>query len=555
LKRAEHRPGSTGIALKRGPRSNGTTSRSDGYSALRDPQFHLRGSLSLFQGQSFTARSSRSSLGRGKPRLIGLGATAWNEPRPGSRIGRGGFRTARVFEFGGIFSYESVAAIAPPHLEESREMIRTVADLLHALLTKEREKLPDYSAIQHPGIFGEMFEGLTKLVLGKGLFEGLDLRVVSGKIRNSAGKLSLHIDCMIVIGEGEQIPHTSHFFYPLDRVVMIVEVKKTLYGAALQEALELFRHFQREIAEPLPAKSQLLGDAWRGLFRENLPKREEFATRPFDQQMIYHTLVVEACLPPRVVFGYDGYVDEHGLRSGFIKILENAGARPLEERPRFNINSFPNLIVCRGNSLIKLDGLPYNGDLLSNGEWIWLASSHANPLNILLEILWTRLAHMFNLSSAIFGEDLDVEIVSPLMAARAVDTGGVQGWEYEIIALTPEFLAGSGEHQDWHPSELTEPEFIAMNILCLGGDIDISDAEFVTAVEKHGTTVTALCAGLSEKQLATVNGTKLQLLTDECSCVILPDGRYIASENKTGRLVRYALKESEQIRQRVSTAI
>ena len=81
-------------------------------------------------------------------------------------------------------------------------MIRTVADLLEKLMVKEREKLPEYDDIQHPGLFGEMYEGLAKALVGKALFEGMDLRVASGKIRNAKGNLSGQIDCMVgVFGE------------------------------------------------------------------------------------------------------------------------------------------------------------------------------------------------------------------------------------------------------------------------------------------------------------------------------------------------------------------
>ena len=122
-------------------------------------------------------------------------------------------------------------------------MIQTVADLLQALMEKEREKLPEFKDIQHTGIFGEMYEGLTKALIGKALFENMDLRVMSGKIVNSKRKLSNQIDCMVVIGAGEEIPYTQEFKYPVEKVVMIVEVKKTLYGADLKDAFELFQQF------------------------------------------------------------------------------------------------------------------------------------------------------------------------------------------------------------------------------------------------------------------------------------------------------------------------
>jgi len=49
------------------------------HSAFREPQFQLR--FSLFQVQSFTVRSSRPRLGRGKIRLGRFGATGFSMNR------------------------------------------------------------------------------------------------------------------------------------------------------------------------------------------------------------------------------------------------------------------------------------------------------------------------------------------------------------------------------------------------------------------------------------------------------------------------------------------
>jgi hypothetical protein len=133
------------------------------------------------------------------------------------------------------------------------------------------------------------------------------------------------------------------------------------------------------------------------------------------------------------------------------------------------------------------------------------------------------------------------------MAARALEVDGKKGWEYQPMVLPAKTLAESGERRDWHPSELTLPEFIVMNILCAHGSIDIADPEFVEVLAKNGVTVADLCKSLSDKQLAAVKEQRLELLTDGCDCLIMPDGRYIANENKTGRLIRYALKEREAI--------
>lgn len=60
-------------------------------------------------------------------------------------------------------------------------MITTVADLLNSLMIKEKELLKKYSIIKHGPTIGDMYEGLTVSLLNKAIFEGLDIRIVSGK--------------------------------------------------------------------------------------------------------------------------------------------------------------------------------------------------------------------------------------------------------------------------------------------------------------------------------------------------------------------------------------
>lgn len=435
-------------------------------------------------------------------------------------------------------------------------MIRTVADFLTALLERERAGLPKYSEIQHPGIYGAMYEGLTQSLLNKALFENTDLRVVSGKIRNSKGALTKQIDCMVVVGDGERIPYTHDFIYPLDQVVMIVEVKKTLHAAELRDSFLLFQHFWAHVAERVALQTGLVEDAWRSLFRRNLPAPEAVRELPFQEQMVYHSIVSEACLPLRVVFAYDGFADEYALRSGFVKILEEIAQAPLEKRPRFNINTFPNLIICRTASLVKLDGMPYPGMLAPEDAWIWLASRGSQPINVLLELLWTRLAHRYSLPAAIFGEDLEVEVVNTLLAATAMPIDDDRsGWSYEVYDIPREELLDVDAWADWHPPSLTLTEFIVMNQLCLGEDIDVADPELNAFLASKGETMDGVCQRLNKAGLAAVEAGKLVLLTDECACMILPNGQYVAAENKTGRLLRYALRLTQELRKKRSGTV
>src|SRR5215831_13002348 len=82
---------------------------------------------------------------------------------------------------------------------------------------------------------------------------------------------------------------------------------------------------------------------------------DDAAAMPEHLGFIFHTLVVEQFSPVRIIFGYEGYIDEFGLRDGFVKFIQGNLATP----KGFGIGSFPNLIVCRENSLLKMNGQPY----------------------------------------------------------------------------------------------------------------------------------------------------------------------------------------------------
>ena len=62
-------------------------------------------------------------------------------------------------------------------------MINTISDLLEAFLEKENDLLKKYDIVKHPGIIGDMYEGLTKEILNKSIFKNLDLHVKLEKFK------------------------------------------------------------------------------------------------------------------------------------------------------------------------------------------------------------------------------------------------------------------------------------------------------------------------------------------------------------------------------------
>ncbi|MCC6671267.1 MAG: hypothetical protein IT458_09405 [Planctomycetes bacterium] len=82
-----------------------------------------------------------------------------------------------------------------------------------------------------------------------------------------------------------------------------------------------------------------------------------------------------------------------------------------------------------------------------------------------------------------------------------------------------------------------------MNMLCAGYAVRIDDPGFKRMVAERGETSDGLCASLREKRIAAVEAGEFHLLTIECGCVILPDGRFVVGENVSGRLHRWLAQE------------
>lgn len=103
-------------------------------------------------------------------------------------------------------------------------MIKEVADFLQALIREEQTKLDGYT-LQHRPTIGKMYEGLTSEILKKSIPASLNLRVVNGFIQFGHDELSGEMDCMLVQGEGEQIPYTDSYKWHIDNVLAVIEVK------------------------------------------------------------------------------------------------------------------------------------------------------------------------------------------------------------------------------------------------------------------------------------------------------------------------------------------
>jgi hypothetical protein len=300
-------------------------------------------------------------------------------------------------------------------------MITTIADLLNEFRHREMEML-DRQDITHGPTIGSMYEGLTREVLNMALPQQDHLRVVSGFIVNDTGKKSNQIDCMLVKGEGEQIPYTDNFKYNIRDVIAVVEVKKNLYSNDLSEAYNNLLSV-KDISVIDSVNAKLVDDAYKSIVRSLPPENEaETKSLPLWKQHIFAALAVDGMSPARIVIGYHGFANEFNFRERFVKYLwSNVGKKG------FSPASLPSLIICNNYSLVKVNGMPYAAAMTEN-MWPLYASYSNNPMILLLEIIWTRLTYGKQVGGSVFGEDISFEVLKPLILAQYVSTETRSGW-------------------------------------------------------------------------------------------------------------------------------
>lgn len=252
-------------------------------------------------------------------------------------------------------------------------MIRTVEDLLTNLVSAGR-MLIDNSGVNHRPSIGDMYEGLTKSILEKTVFEGLDLNIVTNSfIENKKGERSHEMDVLLIEGEGKKLPFAAKYVVLEKQVIAVFQVKKTLNKQLLTDAYFNLKNVYDvcELEDENGYSKRMLRDAYVGVFKMGVhhckPLRKFFES--VTQEHIFNCLRTEAYLPLRIVIGYQGYSSEKGLRKAFYEFLgENRlihGFSPLH---------FPNLIINDQFSLLKGNGMPYVS------QWMMVSGLFSTPV-------------------------------------------------------------------------------------------------------------------------------------------------------------------------------
>jgi len=427
-------------------------------------------------------------------------------------------------------------------------MISTVADFLEEFKAVALSKIEmDGSDIIHRPTIGNIYEGLTSEILKNAIFKNLNLKIVQNSFTyNDNGEISDEIDCLLVVGNGLNIPFTNQFKYHIKDVIAVFQVKKNLYGKDIDDSHKnLLSIIQvSKPREPDSFVGELLRDAYKLLTSSRIPSREKRAVFTDRENIIYHTLMMEAYYPLRIVIGYFGYMDEYGLREGFINKLEDKIASGSVNG--YGPGSFPNLYICGKNSIIKNNGMPIGYPFLKE-EFYWpiLISTNEKPYYYLLELIWTRLTYKFNLSSEIIGDDFHLDQAHKFLSCKEKKINeNTWAWEYRYDESGREHLTKPLVAKPWTPLEVSIPECQIINKIGRLGAVNLkNDTNLLEYLSSNNIILEDLIERLVKNRILYFDNDKVNLLIDEPLIITSSDGKLYVGENKSGEMANYFRKQ------------
>lgn len=401
----------------------------------------------------------------------------------------------------------------------------------------------DALQLTHCPTTGAMYEGLTAEILARSIPAALGLRIATGFIASPAGSLSPQVDCMLVRGEGRSIPHTDNCIWPIQDVLAVLEVKKSLHGAEYMDAYAKLRAPVEQYLELLMSDAQHDAtclaptcNVYARLTGTCAPTPDRIGELSYERKMILSTIALEQVSPVRIALGYDGFASEAAMRKSLKKFLKSRVGQH-----GYGIHSFPQLSLSGDYALLKLNGFPYQ-PLMNGGWWTFLASAQCRPLELMLEYIWTRIRRDFPQLGDVWGDDLELEVVHPCVSAIPFHQPGQSGWQMRTDDIGAEELLRSPTHYDWQPQFVSKQQFAAFALLCAEGVISILSEPMARFSREAGSTVEEFVAGLVATSLVARRDDSLELTTEECRCVILPDGRLAVADDNSGRLTRWIAK-------------
>lgn len=361
-------------------------------------------------------------------------------------------------------------------------MLEKASELLEKFIEIEKQELSKID-MPHMPTLGSAYEEITKQGIDQEFIipKGLNLKVVSGFISTNDKLLPQQIDGMLVHGDGKKYGRTTEFIYPIDQVLCIFEVKKTLNKSDYIDAFDHLRVIRSEYAKHFELK-----------FRdENFEPNISLASKHFSQitgkdapefysdihslskpdAILFYALVQESLAPSSIIHGYGGYETESGMRNAFLDILTEKGEA---SGHGLGVPSLPTLVTTNRISIVKGNGMPFLG-INKDRQWAALVSMRDNAARIMLEIIWSKISVYFDVKMP-WGDDSHIENMAPLLYAIPMEKGDEIGWHYKSVEMKEGELKKRSFLQAWEPERIDDDlKSVFYNMLYHGGYVHMED--------------------------------------------------------------------------------
>ena len=403
-------------------------------------------------------------------------------------------------------------------------MIKNSAELLESFVLAERAKV-EVIDMPHMPTLGSAYEAIANAGIEREfvLPPDLDLHVVSGFIDGIPNQ----IDGMLVCGDGQQYGLTDQYIYPIEQVLCVLEVKKTLGKADLTDGIAHLAAVQKLFLKKFIARLDAGEDFDFAAARSSYEKvtgkaaprsAKELDALPHSDRLFFVTLFRQLFAPVTVLLGFDGYATERGLREAILDVVESHAGRSSIATPEL----LPSLITAGQFSVVKCTGRPYLV-FRSNGEWVLLASATRNVARTLLEFLWTKISHFCDVRMP-FGADLDQENLRELLVARGTIKDDLPAFEVRGQSYSTKQLKRPAI-TPWAPSKLSAAAVTVAEMLgAHGGELELNASFAQYIAKKHSSELDGPVAELIGTSGFSKRGSVLQLVSGHALIASFPDG-------------------------------
>jgi len=351
---------------------------------------------------------------------------------------------------------------------------------------------------------------------------GLDLRVVSGFIEG----LNNQFDCMLVKGDGRKYGRLDEYFYPIEKVLCVFEVKKRLTKADLVDGINhlaavqkcfLGSFFEQHADDPFSSLKPTVRAFERITGRIGPQSISDLNTRPLQDQMLFGFLVRQRYAPVTVLFGFGGYATETGFRAALLDFMDSE----VGQHTNTSIDLLPSLMTSGDFSIVKCNAQPYMVSREMDG-WVAAASTRHNAALMLLEQLWTKISNFCDARMP-FGDDMQMETLKELFALRSKQQGDVQGWVVSTFEYSENALQRAPT-TPWEPVLLSPAAMsLASQVALDGGETSLSESLSAYIQRTHGSSIESAIAELLSSNAFARSVDSLKVTSDATFLATLED--------------------------------